>query len=251
MKKIRILLVGVLTLSILNCFAQKTDLKKLNLSGKISSINEKTYQPIISEDVISKGRMVQWHRNVFNSMGNKVEDLKFRADSSIDKKYVYSYTNEGFRKDLCIYSGDNLLTLKIEYKYDSEGRLLKDVSFNDKGQIEKEIAYLYGKDDFLTEVNILNPNGELQKKVRYVYSSSGFMAESNQYKANGELERRITYLQDLKGNNIEEKTYSFEGILLTSVLYKYEYDVWGNWIKKTSFSNEKPVSITERKIIYF
>ncbi len=84
-----LLLFGLLTSAFVgNC--QKNDFQKQNLKGKIHFISEKTYQTLDEGIALKKGRMVQWYRNEFNLHGNKVEDTKYKSDSTIDKKYVYT-----------------------------------------------------------------------------------------------------------------------------------------------------------------
>ncbi|MFH1118560.1 MAG: hypothetical protein V1775_01970 [Bacteroidota bacterium] len=251
MKNSLILLIAVLFTSAYHGFCQKNDLNRLNLKGKISSINEKAFQPISDGATLSKGRMVQWYRNTFNTTGNKVEDIKFKADSTIDKRFVYTYNEKGNRQELNVFSADNLLTLKVIYQYDLQGNLLEDISYDGTGQIGKKIVYLYDEYGNVMEENIYNPDGVLRQKYRYNYSNENNRTETSLHKGSGELERRITYKRDEKGNETEENTFSFDGSLLFSSTNLYEYDKKGNWIKKTNYSNNKPVSITERKILYF
>lgn len=77
------------------------------------------------------------------------------------------------------------------------------------------------------------------------------MAEIDKYKANGELEQRVTYKYDSKGNETEESEFSPDGNLISTTSYLYQFDSRENWLKKTSYINNLPVSVVERVITYY
>jgi hypothetical protein len=251
MRKVYVLIAAFLLAIVSHSLGQKNDLEKLNLKGKIKFISELTYQPLQEGDMIIKGRMVQWYTNSFDQSGNKIEDIKYKSDSTIDKKYIYKYNSEGKRQELTMISGDDLLTLLIKYQYDSQGNLAEDISYDEKGQMDKKIMYLYGDNGLVMEENIYASSGELRQKLRYAYNSEKLLVETSRYRGNGKLERRITYKHDNLGNETEEKTFSADGSLISTNSNVYEFDHQGNWIRKTTLSSNLPVSITEREIIYY
>lgn len=232
-------------------FCQYSDQFKLNLKGKVKSINEKTFQIVHAGDASTSGKIEQWFLNSFNEQGNKILDIKLKPDSTVDKKYSYSYNIEDRREEMAIYTADDLLNLKIVYQYDKLGNLTEDNSYDNNNRPLKKKVYLYDNKGNIMEENILNTDGELIQKYRYVYNSSNQKAEINKYKASGELEQRVTRKYDNKGNETEVSEFSPEGNLISTTTNLYQFDRRENWLKKTSYINNLPVSVVERVITYY
>ena len=95
---------------------------------------------------------------------------------------------------------------------------------------------------------------EKNSYVHYKYDSNGNMIEKKSYGKDGNLLEKNTYKYDNNDNVIVVglyESYDLDDIITTTVKYTYAYDKNLNWIKKISFKNDNPLSITERVIVYF
>lgn len=232
-------------------YGRNNDLKKNGLYGKVRTVKEITCQPALIDGQIADGRRVQWYQNTFNLLGNKSEDIKFKADSSVDKRYNYIYDETGRRIEMQLFSSDNVLITKIIYTYTPDGFLSSDQSYDINGNADKKIEYHFDDKGYVTLETIYNSGNNLKKKLSHVYDLSGNQTETLIFKSNGELEKHEIRLFDKYGNVTEEKTYDPAGKLIRTMNYSYFFEDSGNWIKKISFLDGKPNLITRREISYY
>ena len=111
------------------------------------------------------------------------------------------------------------------------------------------------------EVNGFNADGSLNKMETFEYDDTGnkteeklylfgVMVTSNRTGETTPYRSKKTYKYDDKGNEIEVCSYE-SGILFMTEIYEYKFDQYGNWIKKSSFENQIPKNIYERKYEYY
>lgn len=180
----------------------------------------------------------------------------------------YFYNSKGEKSEAIYFNSKGEVATKIFYKYDTAHNLLFDSSY-----IYKEIKGMIYEGNSV--VNKYNNFGNKLEEVRY-YDTNRIIcfsfAESNNietmhhsYDKHGN--RTMSIMYDIKGkkvinyfykydthNNIIEfiDTFKFRPMYKTHhSIITYDYDVNGNWIKKTEFEKLTPEKKTERKISYY
>ncbi|MDT8309442.1 MAG: hypothetical protein RQ866_07905, partial [Bacteroidales bacterium] len=103
------LLIASLTITSAALHGQQTDLKKMNLHGDISYIHERIYTPEEHNNKIIPGTLTASYSNYFNRLGNKTTDIRYNPEGSVDKRYLYSYDEEGRRVLQQQYRDDSTL----------------------------------------------------------------------------------------------------------------------------------------------
>lgn len=260
---------------------KETDLEKMNLNGKLQSIQSTSYKAIKKFGEIVPGKVdglfTQFYYIVFNKDGNIVEkNTTFESDGFYDFKKTIEYNNKGRKIKHNYYSNDSL-SGKTTYQYGKNGNIIKRNENNPDGTLSRETIYKYDKkgnmleisfykSDSLTgrrinkydeegnriEISVYNSNGSLSRKRKFEYDKQRKMVEENRYAADGSLNEKITYKYNEKGDIIEEKSTGYGSS--TRRTYTYKYDNNGNW--KTKFMYFKnltsdPIFIIKRDIVYF
>jgi len=231
-------------------YAQKTDIQKLNLNGPVKSIRESSYPAREVKGEVQMGEMEYFYINSFDKRGNKTEDIQFTPSGSQMKKYMYQYDTTGKRTTRLQYDSASSLVRKITYTYNAQGQCTEDNSFNPDNRLEKKYTYTYDRKGNCVEDKSFNPEGVMQKKVTYLYDSDGKLLGQNWYDGKGDLEKECTYHYDFQGNVIDEEVNLTVG---GNPVYNYHYvyDKNGNWIKKITMKDQRPVLILERIIKYY
>ena len=163
----------------------------------------------------------------YNSVGNKTEEVtKYETNNNWKTKYLYN--DNGHLKEEIMYNSDDLIILKWLYKHHENGIISEKSGY----QISEDRKILY-----LSVIYNFDENGRQLSEVIYNSSDEITIKEKRKYNINGDIEENTFYTSDNSMNGIFK--------------YLYEYDNQNNWIKSTELWNEKPNSITERKIEYY
>lgn len=213
-------MIGLLALWVTACGGPDLTLRlDPPVEGPVQVIRQHTWQA--QRD--SAGR---WHRTLplsaeevrFDSLGHRTELLHYRADSSLQARYVYTYDRKGRRTTEQRYNLDGALTHTKRYSYswvqpqakaavlapDSTKKWREELKFNDYGLLSHK--QVYGPDD------------QLNLEVSYRY----------------DRKRRLT---------------SYKGV--HTLTYRYtDFDSQGNWTRRTETRDEQEQRITEREITY-
>ncbi|MCW3072768.1 MAG: hypothetical protein JWO44_2658 [Bacteroidetes bacterium] len=250
-KKIFLLLLIPLLVSLTPGRQKKNDLAEMNLQGKVKTIKEVRYEAIEKSGKVEKGRYVGWaHFYTFNEKGNKQEETLANPDGSEGSKAVYSYDKKGNKTEVNAFQPNGSANLKITSKYDSKGfeteRTVTDLT---GGGDNWYTTYKYDSEGRKTEEAILHLDGD-PSKILYKYDEKGNMIESNQLQADGSPIYKYNYKYDDKGNKTEMMN-TVEGILRNTFTYRYEFDQTGNWIKEFDSEKGKVLFVVEREIAYY
>ena len=87
-------------------YGQKTDLKRQNLNGIVTSIRELTYRAVSTNGEIQKGEMLYCYLNTFDQRGNKITDNKYNPDG----KWIKSMNTVTTVPETALNSGSAIRT---------------------------------------------------------------------------------------------------------------------------------------------
>lgn len=235
----------------------QTDLEKMNLKGKVHTVELKSYNdPSLAFS--APGRNAEGTLDlymVFNEAGNLTE--KKESDGT-DEAHAYTYMYDAKGNPVKItaihnYSGQTTHTLITEWTYDASGKKIEGSILSLSNGPEKTDS-TRTRDEFM-----YNENGQLilvdhiekgfpKSTNRYTYHSNG-QIQSNTYES-PMFSYKYIILYDEKGRIVEQEmissrytnrsrfTYNAQGdketITRTTppLTYKctYEYDPQGNWV---------------------
>lgn len=202
-----------------------------------------------------------WSKTVheYDSAGNIVEVISLNGDGDLVNRTIYSYDPEG-TCTLTVYEGDGSLHEQVISTYDSEGKLVQRISYYPDrslkarcvravgtGGVATKECVDYGSDGSITgsrtEIDdpgrreiqkcFYNGDGSLDSKWVSYYDQHRTEIERKTYNNRGALERRLTWNHDPSGNVTKTVEYSAQNEIKEERFFVYEYDLVGNWTKRT------------------
>lgn len=232
----------------------KNDLKEMNLIGKVQSLKETIYYPVVRpEDPRSKGVRIQT-TTIFNGSGNKTEESGY--DLMFGNKFyknTFEYDEAGNRSLQLSYVADGSLRRKVFFKHDDNGYVTEKITYSSNDSLQDKLTFKLDEWGNKTEQVYLTGS---KTTYKYSYDKAGNIIELIQYSSDGKTDLRVTYKLDKKGNIIQQNNYHAGIKLVSSLSMKYTFDAVGNWIVKTIIfydgkSAENGYAINERQIKYY
>ncbi len=189
----------------------------------------------------------------YDIKGNKIEELHFTANDYYNhEKFNYNPANQ-LIESFSLDKNDNTKSKTI-YKYDKMGNVSEEIvnyiTLEDSKFNSKKVYQYNNKNKIIAEI-FFNSKGKEEKRNSFKYDLKGRLIEEKTW-------RTCYYNYDSLGNLVEEVQIVFNKNqnIIYKYLTKYEFDSYGNWIKKinsdTKASDIIPenYTITERLITY-
>lgn len=198
--------------------------------------------------------------SAYNDNGDLISQISYKNDNTINWKNLYAVDERGQKIEQTIYNGE-ILKYKILFRYDERGRIL-----------QRETL------EFNILPNVLPPShSPMPGKVVFIYDDKNKTVEEIKFDMNGAAEEASISKYDDKNNLIENIRYKYDGsykeiigakektpaerkklggIFQGKTIYQYEYDIQGNWTKRSrlvqSLENEEPkLSGAEHRVIKY
>jgi len=110
-----------------------------------------------------------------------------------------------------------------------------------------------------TEWATYNPKDVIVDKWTYSYDEKGNRKQEVRYFSDNSVDAKYVFTSDDKGNRTETARYNAKDEMVEKARYAYEFDLNGNWTKKTSSkwsinsanSQFEPAEVTFRVITYY
>jgi hypothetical protein len=211
-----LLLLLLLATSILANAQVKNDLARQRLKGKIKMLTESDYDA-------GSGGLVSKNISRYDDNGNLLDFYSYGPDNALLSKSIYNYNDSGKLVDVKRYKGDGTYNTRTAYKYDLKGNEVEEDNYD--------------------------ASGILFMKARSLYNGNGTLRVCDRFNEYGILFLKSNYKNDDDGNQVEDKQYDSHHGLKFKTTYDYEnFDANGNWLKRTTYKNDKPVTLTTREI---
>jgi hypothetical protein len=228
----------------------KRDAVTLNLRGNIKSFTESEFDASLKSGKAQKGKLASRRVIQFNELGNQVAQSVFDARGSLKEKSTYAYDENLFKTEYILGKPDGGIDYKSTFRYDENGNMVEEVATYPDGSLYYKATFAYDDKGNQVEYTLFNMMGEPIKRITFVYGDASKPVEENVFKPDGALQYKYRYRYDEQGNIIEHSSYEPDNTLRGTLTYKYEYDNQGNWTRKTTYKNQKPIEIVERVIEY-
>lgn len=198
--------------------------------------------------------------SAYNDNGDLLSRISYTGDNTLAGKNLYVVNDKGQKIEQTIYIGETL-RYKILFKYDEKGRILERETFelnavpNLRASHSPEpgkVVFIYDDKNKTVEETRFDTNAAAEETSIAKYDDKDNVIEIVQYKYGGSYKEII----DAKDKTPAERK-KLRGIFQGKTIYQYEYDVQGNWTKKThltqSLEDEKPklFGAEQRVITYY
>lgn len=252
----------------------ESELKKMNVSGNVTSIKETKYASISElEDVRGTTELSR-----FNKQGNKESVQPINSDGSVTNKTLFTYNdNNNLVKQVSLdsdnkpfdvieyvydekgrllqsnHQNDEDFYMKYEYKYDENNNLILEITYNEDNTVDSKNTYAYNENNELTEEKWLYADGAVFVTIKSEYADSGKKMKESRYRGKANLFLSIDYNE--KGNQsviyeYDPKDQSEIKITKAKSVLEYEYDEIGNWTSKKTLTDDVPSFIIIREFEY-
>lgn len=167
--------------------------------------------------------------SIFYANKNSKYYLLKSFDESMNLRFKLQATinNKGLHTKVVSIDSSGIQVYQRKLRYNSKGNPLKITEWGSSGQVLVRMFFKYNRNKQVVQVRFHRDSRFLRKrKTQYVYNDRGFISETRNF-------------------SIYEPKY------FTSI-YTYEYDNFGNWIKKYQYTSEGDLnSLTDRVIEYY
>lgn len=229
----------------------RNSLLKLSLKGKVKTMEQTEYKVKSAnaknddDSALNKGA---WH---FNNRGNISEEITWLTNDH-QKKCVYKFDESGRPAQSLKYNDDSSFAYKTLFIYDADGLLTGQNQYDGKDSLNLTMRYVYDAKGNVTEETSRWVTGKLLRKNVFTYNDKEQEIACSFFNADSNIVMRVTYAYNDSGYKVEEHKYGEDDTDGWVTQYRYDaYDKQGNWLKRTTFVKDKPVSITVRSITYY
>jgi hypothetical protein len=253
---------------------KKNDWTKLNLKGKVMTMEEKS----VFKTKIKNGDSGSFTTgtSIFNELGYRTE-FRSVSNNNVERTTKYNYdkegnmiesNNEGFLKMTYTFKYDKkgniiensgraiieskLIENKIIYKYDDRGNMIEENTYYNFSEVPYSIKYIYDNNGNITEMSskVISMKDHTPLNVISKFNDDGKIREENYYDSKGKFKGKVTYEYDSNGNVIMLNNNLDNGDP-NKTTYKYEYDGQGNWIQEEIITNKVPTQVLYRTYKYY
>lgn len=257
-----------------------SDLKTSKLSGSPKSMREYRYHALVKREnphvagmLPSKFCLAYSDYSIFNRVGNITERTRLDAKSKLVHKNLFTY-NESEKLVMHYMHESSGVSMKYLYHYDNKGAC-RGMDFYIYGFIPGCFHYYSEEKEGLTQAEVYDIEGELTEVTYYIKDEKGNLLDLKRCQADGkviehyisrydnqnrEMERtglamsfcnRMVIRFDNKENETEVICYGHDDRIEKHYVSEYNFDIHGNWIRKTVFLNGVMHELEEREFEYY
>jgi hypothetical protein len=192
----------------------------------------------------------------YDEKGNKLEEVGYNSDGAVTWKRVFARDDKGNRTETT-YKADGTIDAKWVTTYDASGKMTGSAQYAADGSLRHKSVREFDANGKLITGAIYDANGSLMNKTFFSYDAKGPQARDALYNADGTLVQELVrtdtgYTVVLYDSDGSVRYKSFDQ------LPSSELDSNGNWIKQTTLRTilqggkpEETEEVTYRTIIYY
>ena len=261
--------------------AKPTTVAKDGLKGNVKQVKQsrykaferfgKVYMGEPEGDLINGKTFI----NSYTPEGSKTENLAYNADGAKkikiynDKElltnevsimmgglpsgeHVTTYTEKGDRLLFQAIDREGKVSFYTQHYYDAAGNDLGYATFmNNKDLEDSSTRYTYDDEGHKVELKITQ-GGKLTKWARYRSNKKGNPIEQDELNPDGSILKTTKYHNLYDKNGDRKPTPPYIPVDKEDAYQaKTENDHHGNWIRKITYFDGKPISIFIREVIYY
>ncbi len=267
--------------------ARKTTRELQRINGPVRSVSVATAVPIEKDGIWEPGEQKPVSTDAYDKSGNGTEHVIYTAEGAVGSKVVFTYDTQGNETEVNLYDANGARESHSVSTYDAEGHKMETRSYAADGTLTRRTVFAHDTHGNETAARSSTPEGAPESNTLSTYDDRGNLEETAWYYANGGQEGQVVYKRGAKGTLLSsvafdyapdrtprsrtDATYDARGNPTEVVWYSdnsqfkkretstYRYDIFGNWIQRTttkwvskgSTSSFEPPVVTYRTIIYY
>lgn len=226
----------------------KSDLAIANLKGNVWKI-DKTVHNANGACVCPAATKTECNqaKYVYDKKGKLLVSCTIDENGSTNDSSSYIYNRRGLCSEIAKFSGKKPIGKEVAVVQD--GRVTGYKIYNESGIIATTRNYVYSGDE-ISEEKTLNRDGVVISTIENEYLNGQLVSQTNK-----DDKGNVQSIYKIK-RNASNDIIEYHIIIPTDnkeyqLLYEYEYDSAGNWIKQTRFYDGQIENIVTRNIEYF
>lgn len=235
---------------------------ELYIAGPVKTIRvEEQIYEFEGDFIYDHDKPLLKERFEFDRQGKRTEDYTYTIDGRESPKTADIYNDKNWLTRQDTYSA---LTqkpyLETRYSYDRNGNILDAAQYSlDDNKLLQKWSFRYEPSRNYFEITDTDARNKVRTRVGFTKDAQCRTHEISTYQPDGELKTRTTLAFNGKDIPIGAITRSAIGAVLETRKFEYQFDSYGNWIKKSDFawkdtngkSAWKRMNVVYRKIEYY
>ncbi len=267
--------------------ARKTTRELQRINGPVRSVSVATAVPIEKDGTWEPGEQKPASTDAYDKSGNRTEHVVYTSEGTVGGKIVFTYDTQGNETEVNVYNANGASESHNVSTYDAQGHKTETRSYAADGTLTRRTVFTYDARGNETAAHSSTPEGAPEGSTLSAYDDRGNLEETTWYYADGVPGGQVVYKRDAKGTLLSSIAFDYapDGTLQsrTDAIYDargnpteviwysdnsqfkkretstYRYDIFGNWIQRTttkwvskgSTSSFEPPVVTYRTIIYY
>src|SRR5712692_901381 len=267
--------------------AKKTTRELQRINGPVRSVSVAAAVPIDKDGTWEPGEQKPVSADAYAKSGNSTEHVIYTSEGTVGSKVVFTYDPQGNETEVNLYNANGAPESRSVSTYEAEGHKTETRSYAADGTLTRRTVFTYDAHGNKTAARSSTSEGAPESSTLSTYDDRGNLEETTWYYANGVQEGQVVYKRDAKGTLLSsvafdyapdgtlrsrtDATYDARGNPTEVVWYSansqfkrretstYRYDIFGNWIQRTttkwvskgSTSSFEPPVVTYRAITYY
>jgi hypothetical protein len=231
----------------------RIDIYTYKADGSLESSSTSEYNllgNIVESSETVKGKLKSRNTFDYDDKGNETQEIGYGPDGKVKWKEILSYDVNNNLTEVIDYKQDDSFAAKYRYGYDKQGYMAEEDEYHIENSPEhKRTTTRYDSKGHALEINKFNENRRLISQIKL--DNMGLHLADIRYNEDGSLQSVVARKYDEWANETLGDRFFTKDSVRQKYRYDYEYDKTGNWIKNTTFKNDKPLQATERKIEYY
>jgi hypothetical protein len=194
----------------------------------------------------------------YDTQGRKMGEYLADSDGEVVPIRLYAYDSEGLLSAEAAYHMCRTFSTVHVYTYNGSGHVIEDVQFESRRLTRRE--FQYDEKGQLQDIST-HRNGQLLSIARYAYDDTGRVARIVSEQPDGAVVSRLYRYDERENVIVLVETHPRDPAQDKTEVTAYEYDVHGNWTRRTIVRAvnpldeeghllEDPVQVIEREIVY-
>lgn len=216
-------------------------------------IKDAIYWKYIDNLLISRTRM-EWgqvesiNKYYYNSQRRKVIEEVFDGRHKLIRSEEHQYLEDG--KIVKITLRDSMLRkVSVFENHYTDDIVTKVIEKSPSNKITEITEYKYNDCKKVTSYQSLNFKDYRSAFILSKYSENGHLLWSRYRMGNSNFEQ--TYTRNEKGDPLSYLVIKYHDNSIDFSIYEYEFDPYGNWLKKQKTTSDGKIEYWEREIEYF
>ncbi len=187
---------------------------------------------------------------IFNALNQIVENKEYDADGKATKKVMVQQNNDGSQLASYYRLANGVLVKTSEKKFDVNQNNVETRNFSHEKLMSMELNQYDDQKNRIEHIQY-NPIRNEKKITHFKYDKHNNIIERIVLNNSSIIVSKSSFIYDAKNNLVRCYFFGIGGELKQYTEHHYEYDEAGNWIKKITMINRKPVSVVLHRIEYF